>query len=251
MWRFEVSLSRKRRYRMPTFHTTHWSLVLAAGREGTPRSAEALAELCGKYWPPVYAYVRRRVADVHEAQDLTQEFFARLLEKQALGKADPQRGRFRAFLLTAVKNFLANERDRADAQKRGGGRAVLPFDFAATDSRLSAEPADTMTPERLFDRQWAVLLLETALARLRAEYDEAGKGTLFERLKGGLSGEAGLPLAEIARALDMTEAAVKSAAHRLRKRYRELLRGEVSETMADGEDIDDEIHGLFAALGNR
>lgn len=234
---------------MPPFLSTHWSLVLAAGQRASPESERALAELCQKYWLPVYAYVRRRVAEMHDAQDLTQEFFARLLDKNPLAQADPQRGRFRTFLLAAVKNFLANERDRARAQKRGGGRVILPLDFADGDSRISLEPAHEETPERLFDRQWVLLLLEAVLAKLRGEYAAAGKEELFDRLKGFLSGELSVSLAEIAHALNMTEGAAKTAAHRLRKRYRALLRAEVAQTVAENEDIDEEIRSLFEALG--
>lgn len=233
---------------MPTLRSTHWSLVLAAGRRASPESERALAELCQTYWPPVHDYIRRQTNDLHLAQDLTQEFFARLLEKNALAAADPQRGCFRAFLWTSVMNFLANARDRAQAQKRGGGRKILTLDFAAHDSYWNIEPSHELTPEKLFDRRWALLVLEAVFARLREEY--AGKNELFERLKDFLTGELSASLAEIGAKLDMSEGAIKTAAHRLRKRFRALLRAEVAQTLADDEPIDEEIRALFDALAS-
>jgi RNA polymerase sigma factor (sigma-70 family) len=230
------------------FASTHWSLVLAAGRRSLPASDQALAALCSAYWYPLYAYARRRLGDVHVAQDLAQEFFARLLEKNILASAQQERGRFRGFLITAFKNFLANEGDKARAQKRGGGMAPLPLDFRAGDARYDLEPSHAWTPERLFERQWALALLEQVLIALRAEFVADGKETLFERLKGSLTGETAIAYAELAGVLDMSEGAVKVAAHRLRKRYRELLRREVAQTVADPEEVDDEIRRLFEAL---
>ncbi len=233
-----------------SFATTHWSLVLAAGLRAAPESARALAALCQAYWGPVYLFVRRQVADVHEAQDLTQAFFTQLLEKNLLAVAQPARGRFRSFLLTSVRNFLLNEWDKQRTQKRGGGQKLLTLDFHEHDSKHAHEPADTLTPERLFLRQWVLTLLDQVMARLRAEYARAGKEPIFERLKGSLSGgDAETSLAEIARHLDISANAAKVAAHRMRKRYRELLRAEVGQTLADPQEIDDEIRQLFAALG--
>jgi RNA polymerase sigma-70 factor (ECF subfamily) len=232
-----------------SFATTHWSLVLAAGQRAAPESARALAALCQAYWGPVYLFVRRQVADVHEAQDLTQAFFTQLLEKNLLAVAQPARGRFRSFLLTSVRNFLLNEWDKQRTQKRGGGQKVLALDFQQHDSKHVYEPADNLTPERLFLRQWVLTLLDQVMARLRAEYVRAGKEPIFERLKGSLSGgDAETSLAEIARTLDISANAAKVAAHRLRKRYRELLRAEIAQTLADPQEIDDEIRELFAAL---
>ena len=231
------------------FDTTHWSVVLAAGRRSSANSEKALESLCRTYWYPLYAYVRRRVADVHEAQDLTQEFFARLLEKNYLAEAQPQRGRFRAFLLTTFKHFLSKEWDKAKAQKRGGGRAPIPLDFDSGDSRYSVEPSESLTAEQLYDRQWAVTLLDRVMDRLRDEFIRAGKTVPFERLKGFLIGQhSNVTYADIADELGMTEGTVKMTAHRMRQRYRELLRSEIAQTVADPGDVDDEIRDLFATF---
>jgi RNA polymerase sigma-70 factor (ECF subfamily) len=197
----------------------------------------------------VYAYVRRRGHDHHAAQDLTQAFFARLLEKNDLAAADRTRGRFRTFLLTACQHFLANAQDYAKAKKRGGGRVAIPLDFADADVRYSHEPAHEETPERLFDRRWALDLLDRALGELKGEYEESGRGKLFDALKGCLAGESEAGYAELAASLGMTEGAVKVAVHRLRQRYRDRLRTAIAETVATPEDVDDEVRDLFAALG--
>jgi RNA polymerase sigma-70 factor (ECF subfamily) len=231
------------------FQTTHWSLVIRAGNRADREADDALAALCGRYWYPLYAYVRRRTADVNEAQDLTQEFFARLLEKNTLAAASPERGRFRSFLLTAVKNFLANQRDRDHAAKRGGGVRKFSLDLAGGESRLNLEPAHDLTPERLFERQWVLTLLDLVMQRLRHECEAAGKGAQFERFKQVLTGgQEKLPYAEAAAELGMSEVAARQAASRLRKRYRELLREEVAQTVAEPEDVDDEIRSLFAVF---
>jgi RNA polymerase sigma-70 factor (ECF subfamily) len=233
----------------PGFSSTQWSIVLRAGGEADGAARPALESLCGRYWYPLYAYVRGRVGDAHAAQDLTQAFFARLLEKRLLARASPERGRFRAFLLASLKNFLANEHDRAAARKRGGGRAALPLDWDTGESRLSLEPRTDLTPDRIYDRQWAILLLDLVLDRLRAEYAAAGKGPLFDRLKDALAGTGrGVAYDELARDLGLSADAARQAASRLRKRYRELLRAEVAATVDDPADVDDEIRGLFAAL---
>jgi RNA polymerase sigma-70 factor (ECF subfamily) len=235
--------------RAARFATTHWSVVRAASRS-SPKSREALAALCEAYWYPLYAFVRRQGYSAPDAQDLTQEFFARLLEKNDLGVADRAKGRFRSFLLAAVKHFLSNQRDRARAKKRGGGRQVLSLDWDAGESRLGREPAHEITPERLFERRWALTILENVLARLRAEFEADGKYVLFARLKGVLTGEtAGGRYAEIATELGMTAGAVKVAVHRLRRRYREILRDEIAHTVSDPAEIDAEIRELFAVLG--
>jgi len=231
------------------FATTRWSLVAAAGDPAAPDSRQALAELCRAYWYPVYAYVRRRGHDHHAAQDLTQAFFARLLEKNDLAAADRTRGRFRSYLLTACQHFLANEHDRETARKRGGGKAHLPLDFAGADGRYSREPADEATPERVFDRRWALELLDRAVGELRSEYEQSGRAKLFDALKDCLAGKAEVAYADLARQLGMTEGAVKVAVHRLRQRYRDRLREAIADTVATPEEVDDEIRDLFAALG--
>jgi RNA polymerase sigma-70 factor (ECF subfamily) len=232
-----------------SFATTHWSLVLAAGRRGSPHAEAALAKLCQDYWFPLYAYVRRVGHSSHDAQDLTQEFFARLLEQDFLGSADRERGKFRWFLLAAMKHFLANQRRRARAKKRGGGRCTISLDFTAGEHQYGSEPADCLTAERLYDRQWALALLDQALRRLQEEYAARGKSQVFDELKDCLTGDSeARPYAELAASLGVSEAAVKMAVHRLRRRYGELLKEAVTHTVADPEDIDGELRELLAAL---
>jgi RNA polymerase sigma-70 factor (ECF subfamily) len=232
-----------------TFATTRWSVVISAGRESSADSKGALESLCQTYWPPLYAYVRRRVPDVHDAQDLTQAFFAELLGKNYVGSATPERGRFRAFLLTAFKHFLSKEWEKARAQKRGGGRAPISLDFEAADSGLRIEPASGLTPEEVYDRQWAIALLGQIMERLRGEFEQAEKAKLFEELKGFMIGEhPGRSYAQAATRLEMTEAAAKKAASRMRRRYRELLREEIAQTVSGPDEVEDEIRNLFAAL---
>ncbi len=195
------------------FQTTHWSLVLAAGHDSTPDAQDALARLCRVYWYPLYTYVRHRVGNVHDAQDLTQAFFARFLEKEYLNDVDPERGKFRSFLLASLKHFLSNERERARAQKRGGGRTCLSLDFEDAESRYRLEPADTMTPERLFERRWALTLLDQVVSRLEQEFADAGKSELFAGLKPFLTAAPDAPSQrEVAAQLKMSEGAVKVAA---------------------------------------
>jgi len=232
------------------FQTTHWSLVLRAGKRADRGADSALAALCERYWYPLYAYVRRRVADAGEAQDLTQEFFARLLEKQYLATADPRRGKFRSFLLTSLKHFLANEWDRARARKRGGGVRTLSLDLESGESRLRLEPSHDLTPERLFERQWVLTLLDLVMGRLQEEYESSGKAAQFARLKGALTGGGRLPYAAVAAELGISEPAARQAASRLRKRYRRLLREEVAQTLAEPGDVDEEIRSLFDVLGS-
>lgn len=235
----------------PQFHTTRWSLIAAAaGAEGEATRA-ALAELCQAYWYPVYAFVRRRGHAADEAGDLTQAFFAALLEKEYLADADRDRGRFRAFLLTAVARFVSKERDKAAALKRGGGQRAVSFDVADGEARYQREPAHHWTAERIFERRWALTMLDRTLARLRQEHEAAGKLPLFEALKGSLTGDAGAPLRDIAARLQMTEGAVKVAVHRLRQKYREVLREEISQTVAAAGDVDDELSQLLAALRDK
>jgi RNA polymerase sigma-70 factor (ECF subfamily) len=231
------------------FATTHWSLVLAARDRAEPGADDALASLCGLYWYPLYAYVRRRGHGADEAHDLTQGFFARLLEKDFLAGVDRGKGKFRAFLLAACNHFLANERDRARAKKRGGGRAVLSLSAADAEGRYLAEPADVLTPEKLFERRWALALLQQVMTRLRDEFEAKGKGRLFDRLRGFLVGEKGAGYRRVAAELGLSEGAVKVAVHRLRQRYRELLHEEIGRTVGTAEETEEEIRTLFAALG--
>jgi len=231
------------------FHTTHWSLIVqAAGKEGESSRA-ALADLCGAYWYPVYAFIRRRGHSAEDARDLAQEFFATLLEKGYLADADPERGRFRAFLLTAVSRFVSKQHERAAALKRGGGRRDLPLDFDIGETRYQREPSHEWTAERIFARRWALTLLDRTIAALRKEHEEAGKLPLFDALKVYLTGEAGAPpLRSVADRLGMSEGAVKVAVHRLRQKYRDALRGEIAQTVTAQEDVDDELRLLLAAL---
>jgi RNA polymerase sigma-70 factor (ECF subfamily) len=232
--------------------TTQWSIVLAAAHDSRPDARAALATLCQTYWRPLYCYVRRRGHSPDDAQDLTQQFFATLLEKEHLRVADPDRGRFRSFLLAVLNHFLANEWDRTRAKKRGGGRKMIPMDSADAEGRYSLEPADRLTPEKLYERQWALTLLDEVLGELRRQCEREGKERIFNRLKEFLGGaEPEAPYGQVAEELDMTEGAVKMAVHRLRRQYRRLLRAHIARTVACPEDIDDEIRHLFAALGAR
>src|SRR5262245_24410978 len=210
-----------------TFHTTHWSLIVAAAEQGGETAQIALTDLCQTYWYPLYAFLRRRGHSADDAADLTQGFFAALLEKGYLADADPQRGRFRSFLLTAIGRFASKEADRAAAKKRGGDRAILSLDFLDGERRYQQEPADQETPERVFGRRWAVTLLDRTLGRLRADHEAAGKLEQYDALKGFLTADASqTSLRQVAESLNMTEGAVKVAAHRLKQKYRDLLRTE-------------------------
>lgn len=234
-----------------TFATTRWSVVVRAGQADSPDSRRALATLCETYWYPVYAYIRRQGQQAAEAQDLAQAFFTELLEKQRVKMADQQRGRFRAFLLASVKHYLANQCRAERAQKRGGKIHLLSIDFADAESRYSHEPAHELTPERIFERRWALTLLENALNQLSDEYDHAGKRPVFEQLRDYLGGGSDqLPYREVAERLGLSEGAVKVAVHRLRKRCREILRAEIRETVSEPEEVDDELQNLFSALSN-
>lgn len=231
------------------FATTHWSVVLTAGSPSSPNYKQALSNLCQTYWFPLYAYLRRQGHDTHQAKDYTQAFFASLLEKRGLRLADPKRGKFRSFLLTALKHFVANERDRAQAQKRGGGRKVLSLTFENAENQYALEPAHQLSPEKLFERSWALTVLERTMTRLQAESAGAKKRKAFNLLKVYLTAETGsIPYRDVAAELDMTEGAVKVAVHRLRRRYRELLRDEIAQTVTAEDEIDEEIRDLFAAL---
>jgi RNA polymerase sigma-70 factor (ECF subfamily) len=234
------------------FASTRWSLVAAAGQPDSPEAAAALASLCRLYWYPLYAYARRRLPTAEDAQDLTQDFFAQLLEKQYLRQVDRQRGSFRSFLLTAFKHFLTKQQERAHAQKRGGGRTHLPLDFQVGERRYQLEPTHAADAETLYERRWALTLLEQALAQLRDELTRAGKGRLFEALKGTLTGEdAPRPYAELAHEMGLSAEAIKVTVHRLRRRYGELLRTEIAETVSSPEEVEDELRTLFVTLGGK
>lgn len=232
------------------FATTHWTVVLAAGRRSTPQSDRALEELCRAYWYPLYAYLRRQGRAPHDAQDLTQGFFARLLQKDYLQAADREKGKFRTFLLVALKRFLANEWDRQHAQKRGGFATVVPIDQEFAESRLAADPSSNVQPDLLFDRNWAMTLLAQTMSRLQEEYVASGRARLFEYLQSCLAREeSALPYADIAARLNLTEAAVKMAVQRLRARYREILRAEIAHTVSTPDEVEEEIRHLFSAFG--
>jgi RNA polymerase sigma-70 factor (ECF subfamily) len=232
------------------FSTTHWSVVLAAEGLDSRQAAEALEKLCRTYWYPLYAYVRRSGHSPEDAQDLTQEFFARLIAKHFLAAVDPERGKFRWFLLLAVKRFLLNEHERATAAKRGGKYPHVSFDGRTAEERYRSDAA-VHTPDRLFDRAWATNLIETTYERLEEEYVLAGKAVLFQRLRMFLSGDkAELTYAEVGTGLRMTEGAVKVAVHRLRRRYRDLLREQVAQTVHTPEDLEEELRNLQAVFGD-
>jgi len=232
-----------------SFPPTHWSAVLSAGQPGSSEAAAALARLCQMYWYPLYVFVRRQGHNSNDAQDLVQGFFAQVLEKNYIGDADPAKGRFRSFLLLALKRFMANESDRSHRQKRGGGHEIISLDEEKTESRYRAEPADEMSPEKAFDRRWAMTMLQQVMARLEAEFADSDRACLFAELKVFLGGEERAnSYAEIAQRLRTTEGTVKVTVHRLRQRYRELLRLEIASTVDGPEAIDDKICELFAAL---
>ena len=225
--------------------------MLTAGRSDTTRAHAALANLCQTYWYPLYAYVRRRGHSPEDAQDLTQAFFARLLERNWVGQADQQKGRFRSFLLSTMNHFLADEWDKARAQKRGGGILPVPLQFDTAETRYGHEPADNVTPEQNYERRWALTLLDKVLQRLRSEYEQEGKAELFAALHPCLVGDrTAQPYAELAVTLGVSEGAVKSAVHRLRQRYREVIRAEIGETVAQESEVEDELREVFRALSH-
>jgi DNA-directed RNA polymerase specialized sigma24 family protein len=231
------------------FATTHWSVVVAAGDTKLPQANEALEKLCRAYWYPLYAYVRRKGYSAEDAQDLTQEFFARLLARNFLNVADRSRGKFRSFLLGSLEHFLAREWTKAHAQKRGGGRMFISLDEFDAENRYLREPAHELTAQKMFDRRWATTLLEAAMSRLRAECVANGKGDLFTAVETVLSGEKiGTSYADLAGSLQMSEGALKVAVHRLRQRYGELVRAEIAETVATQGEAEEELRYLFAVL---
>jgi RNA polymerase sigma factor (sigma-70 family) len=231
------------------FATTHWTVVLAAGRRHTPQSDAALEELCRTYWFPLYAYVRRRGHAKEDAKDLTQAFFARLLEKNFLANLAGEKGKFRAFLLAALKHFLANEWDKSQAQKRGGGEIHLSLDWQTADTKFQVAATNEPSPDQAFDREWALALLTKVIERLQKECETDGKTKQFEQLKIFLTaGNGETAQHEMAKTLGMEDGAVRVAVHRLRKRYRQLLREEIFQTLADPADVDEEMRALFGAF---
>lgn len=230
------------------FATTHWTEVLAAGQGDCTRARQALETLCATYWYPLYAYVRRRGYGPADAEDLTQGFFARLLELRSLADVQRQRGKFRSFLLASLNHYLADEWDRASAQKRDV-RRTISLDARQAETRYGQAP-DRDTPERLYERQWALTLLETVVHRLRQEYEAAGRGAQFMAMRFAITGDrAAVPYAELARQLKTSEPAVRVAVHRLRRRYRQVLRDQIAQTVLSPEDVEDELRALMASLG--
>jgi RNA polymerase sigma factor (sigma-70 family) len=232
------------------FPTTRWTLVIAAGDPRRNEARSALVSLCENYWYPLYAYLRRRGYPADQAQDLTQEFFVRLLEGRYLDRADPEKGRFRSFLLSSLKFFAADEEDRQRAHKRGGG-LVVPLEFSSGEERYQREPAHDETPERIFERRWALSVLDRVVERLRNEFVQHSRPEYFERLKVFLLGQSDAPYAALAGEMNTSEGALKVAIHRLRKRYRELFRQEIADTVADPADVESELRYLAAVLTSR
>jgi RNA polymerase sigma-70 factor (ECF subfamily) len=233
----------------PDFRTTHWSDVIEGGQGDEAVSRKAVGRLYVSYFYPLYVFVRRKGYSSDDAKDLTQGFFAKLLEKNYLQQVDAEKGRFRSFLLAAMEHFRANEWNRNHRQKRGGEACVLPLDIDATETRYLAEPADSVTPEVAFDRRWAMTVIQRVLARLRAEYVEAGKSALFEELKDFLSEKQPAPHEEVAKRHDISAGNVGVAIHRLRKRYKFFLRDEITQTLGRNENVDDEIRYLIQIIG--
>jgi RNA polymerase sigma factor (sigma-70 family) len=235
--------------RAPVFATTHWTIVLAAGRSDTTRAGAALEKLCQNYWFPLYAYVRRRGYSKEDAEDLTQAFFARFLARNYLAGLSAERGRFRAFLLASLKHFLINDWKKSQRQKRGGGETLLSLDWQTADTKFQVAATNEPSPDKSFDREWALALLAKVIERLQKECAADGKAKLFEQLKMFLTaGKSETAQAEMAKTLGMEEGTVRVAVHRLRKRYRQLLRAEIAQTLADTGDVDEEMRALFGAF---
>jgi len=229
------------------FPTTRWTLVVAAGDPQRKEARSALVSLCENYWYPLYAYLRRRGYSADQAQDLTQEFFVRVIEGRYLDRADPEKGRFRSFILTSLKFFVADEEDRDRAQKRGGG-TIEPLEFPSGEERYQREPAHDETPERIFERRWALSMLDRVVERLRKEFVQHGRPEHFERLKVFLLGQSDAPYTALAREMNTSEGALKVAIHRIRKRYRDLFRQEIADTVADPAEVESELRYLAAVL---
>ena len=230
------------------FATTRWTMVLHAGRSDTPRASEALRELCEAYWYPLYAYVRSRGHSPHDAEDLTQGFFAKLLRLQSLADVSPEKGKFRAFLLASLKNYLVEEWHRESAQKRDR-RKTFSLDAQAAEARYAMEPVDTLTPERIFERQWAMTLLDAVMQRLASEYEAAGKAQVFHELCFSIAGEKNaVPYRELAARLEMSEEALRVAVYRLRKEYRDQLSREIAHTVTSPDEVKEELRQLRTIL---
>ncbi len=232
------------------FPTTHWTLVLAAGDRQRKESRTALVSLCESYWYPLYAFIRRRGYPPDQAQDLAQEFFVRLLEGRYLDRADPEKGRFRAFILTSLKFFLADDADRNRAHKRGGG-AILPLEISYGEERYEREPLHDETPERIFERRWALSLMSRVVEKLREEFAHHGRAEQFERLKVFLLGQSDAPCSALALEMNISEGALKVAIHRFRKRYRDLFRQEIADTVADPADVESELRYVAAVFSRK
>jgi DNA-directed RNA polymerase specialized sigma24 family protein len=231
------------------FVSTQWTVVLSAGQKSSPGSDQALAELCQVYWYPLYGYVRRQGRSREDAEDLVQAFFEKFLQKNYLAEVSCERGKFRAFLLACLKHFLANEWDKATRQKRGGGARHLSLDWRSADERYQLQPPDQTSPDRLYDREWAQALLARVLARLKDEYVIAGKGALFEHAKSSLMGKGeAMPHAGAAAGLNMDVGTLRVAVHRLRTRYREMLKEEIAQTLTDPAAVQEELRSLQQAL---
>lgn len=231
------------------FRTTHWSVVLDAAHPDTSHRQTALTALCQTYWYPLYAFVRRQGRNPHEAEDLTQDFFARLIEKNGLACVRPENGRFRSFLLASLKNFLANDWDRNRTAKRGGQYAIVSWEDQSAEERYLREPSHDATPEKLFDQSWALTVIETVLEELRKEYSVAGKKQIFEAIHSYLEEDGANTYAEMAATLNMTEGAVKMAVLRLRENFRRRLRSAIAQTVGNAGEIDEELRHLFTCLG--
>jgi RNA polymerase sigma factor (sigma-70 family) len=233
----------------PRFATTRWSVISAAGKSSSPQQKEALEILCQSYWFPLYAYLRRRGYDTHQAEDFTQAFFAHILEKKDLETADPKYGKFRSFLLVRLKYFLSDQRDRAQAKKRGGGKKVISLSIQNAEGQYKLEPAIQLSPEMLFEKSWALTVLDRTMDRLETEMADKNKQNLFDCLKVYLTTDKDvIPYQDMATELEMTEGSVRVAVHRLRRRYRKLLRDEIAQTVDNEDKIDEEMGCLFAAL---
>jgi RNA polymerase sigma factor (sigma-70 family) len=232
------------------FPTTRWTLVVAAADPHRNETRAALISLCENYWYPLYAYLRRRGYPADQAQDLTQEFFMRVVEGRYLDRADPQKGRFRSFILTSLKFFVADEEDRRRAQKRGGG-TILPLEFQSGEERYQREPVHNETPERIFERRWALAVLDRVVEKLRTEFENHGRLKDFEQLKVFLLAGSAAPYAALAREMNTSEGALKVAIHRLRKRYRELFRQEIADTVAEPAEVESELRFLASALARK
>jgi RNA polymerase sigma-70 factor (ECF subfamily) len=232
------------------FATTRWTVVVSAGKQDSPHAQQALEELCETYWYPLYVYVRRQGQSKEDAEDLTQGFFARFLRKNYIETLDSNRGKFRAYLLASLKHFLASEWEHARRQKRGGDAVHLSLDWQTAEARYQGERADHLSPDRIYDREWALTLLERVIQRLKEECRAEGKERLFEELKGALTADRDRVGREAATKLGMQEGALRVAVHRLRRRYRELLREEIAQTLADKAQVDEELRALQEALRN-